>query len=224
MLSQFTLQLCTSYVMDWQHGLTHCKTDCCVCCSWFVQPTSSCRRCASWKRCSRTFSNPRSFTFIQTRATMCDFVSLWGIIANFWVTVLSDHCMSVCPVLSVCDVCVLWPNGWMDQDETWHGDRPPPRPHCVRLGPCTSPSKKGHSSPPLFGPCLCGQTERLIKMLLGMEIGLGPGDIALDGDPAPVEMGTAPPLFCPCLLWPNGWIDQDATWHWGRHRPRPQLY
>jgi len=26
--------------------------------------------------------------------------------------------------LSVCDVAVLWPNSWMDQDETWHGGRP----------------------------------------------------------------------------------------------------
>ena len=43
---------------------------------------------------------------------------------------------AVCPVcLSVCDVGVLWPNGWMDQDETWHGGRPRPRPHCVRSGP-----------------------------------------------------------------------------------------
>jgi len=30
----------------------------------------------------------------------------------------------VCPVLSVCDVGVLWPNGWMDQDETWHAGTP----------------------------------------------------------------------------------------------------
>jgi len=22
--------------------------------------------------------------------------------------------------LSVCDIGVLWPNGWTDQDETWH--------------------------------------------------------------------------------------------------------
>jgi len=28
-----------------------------------------------------------------------------------------------CPVVSVCNVGVLWPNGWMDQDETWHGGR-----------------------------------------------------------------------------------------------------
>jgi len=42
-------------------------------------------------------------------------------------------------------------------------------------------------------------------MPLGMEAGLGPGDIVLDGDPAPPKKDTAaPPLFGPCLLWPNG--------------------
>jgi len=30
--------------------------------------------------------------------------------------------LSVCT--SVCDVGVLWPNGWTDQDETWHAGRP----------------------------------------------------------------------------------------------------
>jgi len=47
---------------------------------------------------------------------------------------------------------LLWPNGWMDEDATWYGHRPPSRPHCVRQGP--SCLRKGHSSPPLFGPCL----------------------------------------------------------------------
>ena len=33
-------------------------------------------------------------------------------------------------------------------------------------------------------------------MLLGMEVGLSPGDIVLDGDPAPpTERGTAAPTF-----------------------------
>jgi len=37
----------------------------------------------------------------------------------------------VCPVyLSVCDICALWPNGWPDQDETWHARTPRPWPHC----------------------------------------------------------------------------------------------
>ena len=30
----------------------------------------------------------------------------------------------------------------------------------------------------------CDQTVEWIKMKLGMEVGLGPGDIVLDGDPA----------------------------------------
>jgi len=42
-------------------------------------------------------------------------------------------------------------------------------------------------------------------MPLGMEVGLGPGNIVLDGNPAsPKKRGTAAPLFGPCLLWPNG--------------------
>ena len=37
---------------------------------------------------------------------------------------LSVRCLS-CPVLSaVCDFRVLWPNGWTNQDKTWHADRP----------------------------------------------------------------------------------------------------
>jgi len=59
-------------------------------------------------------------------------------------------------------------------------------------------------------------------MPLGMELGLCPGHIVWDGAPAPSERGTAPPpIFVPCLLWPNGWMDQDATWYRGRPRPRP---
>jgi len=54
-----------------------------------------------------------------------------------------------------------------------------------------------------------------------MELRLGPGDIVLDGDPAPLKRDTAPSLFGPCLLWPNGWMDQDPTWYGGRPRPRP---
>ena len=78
-------------------------------------------------------------------------------------------CLSACPV---CNVGVLSPNGWMDQDETWHG------------------------------------------------VGLGPGHIVLDGDPASPKRAQ-PPIFSPCLLWQNGWMDQDATWYEGRPQPTP---
>jgi len=82
----------------------------------------------------------------------------------------------------------------------------------------------GAQHPQLFGP-LSVVTKPLDGsrcMPLGTEVGLGPGHIVLDGDPAsPRKMGTAPPIFGPCLLWPNGWMDQDATWYGGRPRPRP---
>jgi len=47
-------------------------------------------------------------------------------------------------------------------------------------------------------------------MPLGKEVPLGPGHIVLGGDPAP-QTGTAAPYFGPCLLWPNGLMDQDVT-------------
>jgi len=52
----------------------------------------------------------------------------------------------------------------------------------------------------------CGQSAGCIKMPLGMEVGLSPGDFVLDGDPAPFpKRGRAPfPVFGPFLLWPNG--------------------
>jgi len=101
----------------------------------------------------------------------------------FWATVcktvrpmLSDRCLSCLSVLSVCDIGVSWPNGWTDQDETWHAG-----------------------------------------------IGLGPGHIVLDGDPAhpPQKGAQSPPIFGPYLLWSNGWMDQDATWYGSRPQPRP---
>jgi len=49
-------------------------------------------------------------------------------------------------------------------------------------------------------------------MPLGTEVGLGPGDIVLDGDPAPPRKGARiAPHFGPSLLWPIGWMNQDAT-------------
>jgi len=88
---------------------------------------------------------------------------------RFWATVcktvrpmLSDGC-PVFPVLFVCNVGVLWPNGWMHRDEIWQ-----------------------------------------------VLVGLRPGHIVLNGDPAPPPSGTPP--FSAHVLWPNGWMDQDATW------------
>jgi len=77
--------------------------------------------------------------------------------------------------------------------------------------------KKGAEPPPqLHAHVYYGQTAGWIKMSLGMDMGLGPGHIMLDGDPAAVS----PPIFGPFLLWPNGWMHQDATWYGGRPQSR----
>jgi len=73
------------------------------------------------------------------------------------------------------------------------------------MGPQLSLLKNGgggSSTPsPIFGHVYCGQTARWIKMALGMEVGLGPGHIVLDWDPAPLpKKGAEPPSFGPFLL------------------------
>ena len=70
-----------------------------------------------------------------------------------------------------------------------------------------------------------GQTVGWIKMKPGLKVCLGPGHHLLHGDPAapPKKKGGRahqPPIFGSCLLWPNGWMDQDATWCRGRLRSR----
>ena len=140
---------------------------------------------------------------------------------SFWATVCktvrpmpSDRCLSS-PVLAVClSVCVsvcnvraLWPNGWMDQDQTWRAGRPRPWPHCVRWGP-SPPLPKGGGFTPIFGHICCNQMAGWIKLPLGMEVGLGPGDIVLDGDPAPPKRAQ-PPIFGPCSTVAK-WLDASG--------------
>jgi len=45
-------------------------------------------------------------------------------------------------------------------------------------------------------------------MKLGMQVGLGPGHIVLDGDPAPPKRGTAPPPFS--AVWPQSPMSATA--------------
>jgi len=93
-----------------------------------------------------------------------------------------------CPV---CDVSVLCPNGWMDQNETWHGGGLGPGHIVLDADPAVP--QKGYSPHQFSAHVRCGQTAGWIKMPLGMEIGLGSGDFVLDGDSAPrQEKGHSP--------------------------------
>jgi len=81
-----------------------------------------------------------------------------------------------------------------------------------------SPKKEAEPPPtPKFSTHFyCG----CISMPLGMEVGFSPGDFVLDGDRTPSpQRGGVPSIFGPCLLWPNGCMDQHATWYRGRPWP-----
>ena len=99
----------------------------------------------------------------------------------------------------------------MHQDATWYGCRPQTRGLCVRWRPTLPPQKVGGAAQ-IFAHVYCGQAAGWIKTALGMEVGIGPVHIVLDGDTAPLPQKN----FGPSLLWPNGWMHQDGTWHGGR--------
>ena len=72
--------------------------------------------------------------------------------------------------------------------------------------------QRGTASPQFSAHICCGQMAAWIKMSLGTEIGLGLRlrEIVLDVDPCyPQKKGTFTlPHSDPCLLWPNGWMDE----------------
>ena len=65
------------------------------------------------------------------------------------------------------------------------------------------------------------KTAEPVEMPFRLWTWVSPRKHVLDGDPAPSQnVGGAPcPIFGPCLLWPNGWMDQSETWQAGRPRP-----
>jgi len=69
----------------------------------------------------------------------------------------------------------------------------------------------------------CGQTVGQIKVKLGSwHAGRSqPWPHCVRWGPSSASpKGAQPPIFGPYLLWPNGWMDQDATWYEGRPRPK----
>jgi len=85
----------------------------------------------------------------------------------------------------------------MDEAGTWYEGRPQPRRLYVTWGPSPLP-QKGTEAPPQFSAHFyCGQRAGFIKMPLGMNLGLSPGDFVLDGDPVllPLEGKEPPKIF-----------------------------
>ena len=76
------------------------------------------------------------------------------------------------------------------------------------------PSPKG-AQPPNFRP-LSVVAKRLDRLRCH-------ATLCLMGTQLPPEKGHTRlhPIFGPCLLWPNGLMDEDATWYGSRPRHRP---
>ena len=65
----------------------------------------------------------------------------------------------------------------------------------------------GSRCPQFLANARCGQTAGWTKMLLGIEVGLSPGDLVLDGDPAPSPKRGRSPQFSAHV-----YCDQTAAW------------
>ena len=68
------------------------------------------------------------------------------------------------------------------------GTQPPPKKE-------VEPGGGGGWSPQFAAHVYFGQTPGCIKMPLGMEVGLSPGDFVLDGNQAPYPKGAEPTQF-----------------------------
>jgi len=78
----------------------------------------------------------------------------------------------------------------------------------VRWGPAATPQRGTAYPPPKKKSThLLWPKGWMHRLPCGTDVGLGPGDIVLDGDSAPRRK------FGPCVLWPNGWMHQDTTWY-----------
>ena len=71
------------------------------------------------------------------------------------------------------------------------------------MGTQPPPQKGGES--PIFGYVHCGQTAVWIKIPLGTEVNLSPGDVVLDGSQLPLK-GAQPPSFRPMSIVAK-WLD-----------------
>jgi len=81
----------------------------------------------------------------------------------------------------------------MVHDATWMEVGVGPGHIVLDMGTLLPLPKKGTAPAQFLAHVCCSQTAGWIKMPLGMEVGLDPSNIVLDGDPAPLP--NFPPMF-----------------------------
>jgi len=75
------------------------------------------------------------------------------------------------------------------------------------------PSPKGGRAPQFSARVYCGH-------LVGRQAS-AKATLCYWGPSSPSPKREQSPNYQPCLLWPDCWMDQDATWHEGRSLPKP---
>jgi len=151
---------------------------------------------AHWRQLANTI-DPSAHQSSQPKWQIDRFIHFWATIYKPVRRMLSDRCLSVCPV---CNVGVLWPNGWMDQDETWRAGRPRPWSHCITWGP-RYPSPKGAQPLPNFRPIpvvdkrLDGSRCHLVRRYASAQ-----ATLCYMGTQLLPQKEAQPPIFDPCLL------------------------
>jgi len=82
----------------------------------------------------------------------------------------------------------------MDQDVTWYGAMPRPRRLCVGWGPRCPLPKRGRQTPKFLAHVYCDQTVGWMKLVLGMVVGLSPGEFCTRWGPSPLPQKGQSPL------------------------------
>ena len=88
---------------------------------------------------------------------------------------------------------------------TWHGGSPDDL--VVLDGDPAPPQKGGRAPSPIFGPFWFDSIGRAVLQT-----------VAQNGSPyaiRPLSVLSVCPVYDVGVLWPNGWMDQDATWYEG---------
>ena len=136
---------------------------------------------------------------------------------------LSDRCLSVCPVLSILSVTLVYCGQTVGRFKMKLGMQVGLGPGLIVLGGDPAPPPlKGHSPHPIFGPYLL-RPNGCIDQVTWYGGRPRPRRLCVTWGPSPLPTkgGEPPsPIFGPLLLWPNGCMHQNATRYRARPRPR----
>ena len=154
------------------------------------------------------------------RTMACD--GFWSTVCKTIRSMLSDRCLPVClSVLSCLSVTMMYCGQTIGWIKTKLGMAVGLRPGHTVLGGDQPPFPKGAQPPyPNFRLMFVAKRLDELKCHLVWRWASAQATLCLIVTwllPPPKKMArTAPPIFGACLLWPNGWMHQDRTWHGGR--------